>query len=67
MANRKNNVSFKKGIIHFEEDGKILFEEITKDGSFFYDLIKELKEFNGVENVSISFGNDKDIAPIREA
>jgi hypothetical protein len=66
MASKKNGVSFKKGIIHFEEDGKILFEEITKDGSFFYDLIKELKEFDGIENVTMSFGNDKDIVPIRE-
>lgn len=67
MASKKNGVAFKKGIIHFEEGNRILFEEITKDGSFFYDLIKELKEFDGVENVTISFGNDKDITPIREA
>lgn len=65
MANKKNSVSFKKGFIHFEDD-KITFEEITKDGSFFYDLVASLREFEGIENVSITIGNDKEIAPIRE-
>jgi hypothetical protein len=65
LANKKNTVAFKKGFIHFEDD-KITFEEVTKDGSFFYDLIAILKEFDGIENVSITIGNDKDIAPIKE-
>lgn len=65
MANLKQSVSFKKGFIHFEDE-KIIFEEVTKDGSFFYDLISALKEFDGIENVSITIGNDKDIAPIKE-
>ena len=65
MANKKNSISFKKGLIHFD-DNKIIFEEITKDGSFNYDLIKALKEFEGIENVSITIGNDKEIEPINE-
>lgn len=65
MANKKNSISFKKGLIHFD-DNKIIFEEITKDGSFNYDLIKALKEFEDIENVSITIGNDKEIEPINE-
>jgi hypothetical protein len=65
MANSKHSVGFKKGILHFE-DNKIIFEEITKDGSLNYDLTKALKEFENIQNVNITIGNDEDIEPIME-
>jgi hypothetical protein len=65
MATKNNDIKFKKGVIHYEEDS-ITFEEFNKEGSKFYDLGKILEELNGVENITLSIGKDEELEPIKE-
>jgi hypothetical protein len=66
MATKNNDIKFKKGAIHFEDDN-ITFEEFGKDGSRFYDLLKILKELDGVTDITLAIGKDVELEPIKEA
>jgi len=65
MATKNNDIKFKKGVIHFEDE-KITFEEFNKEGSKFYNLLKILKELNDVTDITLAIGKDEELEPIRE-
>ena len=63
MAKRKQGIAFKNAYLTFNED-TILITEVSKDSEETFDLIKELRELEGTEGLSLAVGFDKDIIPI---
>lgn len=65
MAVKKNSVAFKKALISINGEN-ITIDEIGKDDVKTYDLIKILKEFEGIEGISLTIANDTEIPTVGE-
>ena len=54
MAKRQESEGFSKATITFEEDGEIMITEYLKDETIPYSLTKILKEWENVDNITLS-------------
>lgn len=59
MAKKKMSIAMKNAELVFDEKIKVI--EHGKDSDVEYDLESILRQFEGVENLSISISTDKDI------
>lgn len=54
MSKRQESESYSKATITFDEDDNILITEYMKDETLEYSLTKVLKEWEGIENITLS-------------
>ena len=58
MAKEVKTLGFNKSVIT-EEDGRFIITEYTKDDTLVYDLSEKIREWIGIEGVSVTFKQDK--------
>lgn len=63
MAKSKLDNSYKTCIVHENDDGDIIFEEVKKDGSQFFNITKLLKSLVGQSEVNLGVSVGSEITP----
>lgn len=63
MANRKVNSNYKSCIVHKNDDGEFIFEEVKKDGSQFFNITQLLDSLVGCQEVSLGIAVGEEIQP----
>lgn len=65
MAKSTKTVSFSKATLEVDNENDVItITEYTKDETKVYDFLKILKEWNGIENISLSIKMDDEIESI---
>ena len=62
MAKESKTLSFSKSMITIDDNGDFIVEETTKDSINVYNLSNKLKEYCGIEGLSIRISKDAELA-----
>lgn len=63
MAKSKFDSSYKGCIVHENDEGEFIFEEVKKDGSQFFNITKLLKSLVGQSEVNLGVSVGSEITP----